>query len=146
MLEPTVRRTVELATSTDDLWHLISDPGELGAWLGGEADLAVRPGAAGRLVEHDGTVRRVSIDRVEAGRSIGFTWWVEGDEGSASTVELTVGEADGEREGSTLTVVERPKALAGGRTCQASALGGGWDDRLLGLELSVLTRGLLVTV
>jgi len=144
MIERIVRRTVELHTSADELWDLLADPVELTSWLGSEGEVALWPGGLGRLVDADGTVRRISVDRVEVGRSIGFTWWVDGDESSASTVELTIGDPDGRDDASTLTVIERPLARAGGTTCQLADAAAAWDDRLLGLELSVLSPALLV--
>src|SRR4051794_5178433 len=90
MLEPAVRRSVELGASTDDVWHLVTDADELGAWLGGTVELPVEAGAAGTFTDADGTVRRITVDTVDAGRHIGFTWWVDGDESSASTVSFTI--------------------------------------------------------
>jgi hypothetical protein len=61
-----------------------------------------------------------------------LTWWREDDD-AVSEVVFTVDETD---EGTRVTVEERA-VLAGGRTCQAADA---WDDRLLSLEMSVLTR------
>ena len=146
MTDTIVTRTVDLAASADDVWRLLTDADELGAWLGGRVELPIVAGAAGAFVEHDGAVRRVAVDLVDTGRAVGFTWWADGDEGTASTVRLTIEEADG---ATRLTVVEQPVvALAGGRSCQASltidSTGDRWDDRLMGLELGVLTLRSLV--
>ena len=50
-----------------------------------------------------------------------------------------------ETEDGTRVTVEERAVLAGGRTCQASALGDAWDDRLLGLGAEPCSRGRSIT-
>ena len=139
MIDRLVRRTVTLDASSADVWRLLTDADELAGWLGSvEGDT---------LQELDGTVRRFVVDDVVEGSRMAMTWWHEDDEshgdGTVSEVVFTLDETE---EGTRVTVEERA-VLAGGRTCQASAVGAGWDDRLLGLEMAVLSRSsVLVTV
>ena len=84
-------------------------------------------------------MRRVTVDEVVEGERLAFTWSQE--DGELSEVVFTLDETD---EGTRVTVEERA-VLAGGRACQMAECQ--WDDRLLGLELTVLSRSfVLVTV
>jgi uncharacterized protein YndB with AHSA1/START domain len=142
-MERTVRREVILDATADELWTLLTDPVELGGWLGDEVQLDPTPGGAATVLTGDGTVRNGRVVEAEAGRRLGFTWWPEGDEGSASTVRFTI---DQEGERTRLTVVETlPEPRASARNGAASACsvvdaGAAWDDRLLGLEVRMLAR------
>ena len=131
MIDRLVRRTVTLDASSDEVWRLLTDADELAGWLGTvDGDV---------LRELDGTVRRVTVGEVVEGERLAFTWSQE--DGEMSEVVFTLDETD---EGTRVTVEERA-VLAGGRACQMAE--GQWDDRLLGLELTVLSRSLvLVTV
>ena len=124
--EPTsVRRTVELDCSADELWHLVTDASGLGEWLGRDVELDPRPGARGRLLDDDGSVRHLLVREVVDGRRFGFSWWAE-DRSDATDVSFTIEPA--ERGGSQLTVTE---------TLPAGPLTGSWELRLLSLWLSV---------
>jgi uncharacterized protein YndB with AHSA1/START domain len=121
MIDRLVRRSVTLDASVDEVWRLLTDAGELAGWLGTvDGD---------RITEVDGTVRRFVLDDVVDGERVGFTWW--GDDDQVSEVVFTVDETE---EGTRVTVEERA-VLAGGKPCQ-------WDDRLLGLEMTVMSRSL----
>ena len=121
MIDRLVRRTVTLDASPADVWRLLTDADELAGWLGAVDGDTLR--------ELDGTVRRFVVDDVVEGERLAFTWWT--DEGDVSEVVFSVDETE---EGTRVTVEERV-VLAGGRTCQ-------WDDRLLGLEMTLLSRDL----
>jgi uncharacterized protein YndB with AHSA1/START domain len=128
MIDRLVRRSVTLDASVDEVWRLLTDADELAGWLG-EVH-------GDRITELDGSVRHFLLDEVVEGERVGFTWWQE--DGEISEVVLTVDEtADGTR----VTVEERA-VLAGGRACQLSS----WDDRLLGLEMTVLSRSLVASL
>ena len=131
MIDRLVRRSVTLDTSIEEAWRLLTDADELAGWLGTvDGDV---------LRELDGTVRHVTVDDVVEGERLAFTWAQE--DGELSEVVFTLDETD---EGTRVTVEERA-VLAGGRACQMTECQ--WDDRLLGLELTVLSRSLeLVTV
>jgi uncharacterized protein YndB with AHSA1/START domain len=142
-MEHTVTREVVLDTTADDLWTLLTDPTELGSWLGEEVRLDPRPGGAAQVLDVNGTVRRGRVLEADEGRRLGFTWWPEDDEALASTVSFTLTEEDGR---TRLTVVEtlpsRTVPTAGGaaRACARSDAGAAWDDRLFGLEARLLCR------
>lgn len=132
----TVTRSVTLPADLDTAWELLTDPAELATWLG-DADLRPEPGAAGHLVEEDGTRRRVVVDEVEEGRRLVWLWGEEdadGQVGAVSRVELVLAP---EEDGTTrLVVTEEP---AEPLSPQASAAhraraGEAWSFRLLHLE------------
>jgi len=126
MIDRLVRRSVTLDTSIEEAWRLLTDAEELAGWLGTvDGDV---------LRELDGTLRHVTVDDVVEGERLAFTWWT--DDGGVSEVVFSLDEIE---DGTRITVEERA-VLAGGKVCQ-------WDDRLLGLEMTVLSRSLvLVTV
>ena len=126
MIDRLVRRSVTLDTSIEEAWRLLTDAEELAGWLGTvDGDV---------LRELDGTVRHVTLDDVVEGERLAFTWWT--DDGGASEVVFSLDEIE---DGTRITVEERA-VLAGGRACQMT--GCQWDDRLLGLEMTLLSRDL----
>ncbi|MEZ5262686.1 MAG: SRPBCC domain-containing protein [Acidimicrobiales bacterium] len=66
----------EFPVPTDELWDAIADADQLGAWLGDELEVDLRPGGQGRLVD-DGEVRRLVVEEVTPGERLSFTWWPE---------------------------------------------------------------------
>jgi uncharacterized protein YndB with AHSA1/START domain len=88
-------REVELSAPVDAVWAVLTDPDELAEWLGGEVDLELEPGAAGRVTDPDGTVRQVLVTDVEPGRRLGWHWWSDDDE--LSSVELVLEPLDDDR-------------------------------------------------
>lgn len=109
-----VTRDVVLDCSRAEALELLTDPGELAAWLGRPVDFDVH---------------------VTSDHRVGFVWSDEGR--GVSTVEFTLEEVDG---GTHLTVTETPMraSVAGG--VRRLPIGANWDDRLLDLELLCLTR------
>jgi len=147
-MERTVRREVILDATADELWDLLTDPAELGGWLGDEVRLDPTPGGAASVLTDDGTVRHGRVVEAEAGRRLGFTWWPEDDERMASTVRFTIDQEGGR---TRLTVVEtlpEPSATlrngsgrnGAAKACSLADAGAAWDDRLLGLEVRILAR------
>ena len=128
----TVERHVTLPTDIEEAWDLLTRPDDLGAWLGADVILDPTPGAAGLVVDHDGTRRQLVVDRVEEGRRLSWRWWTD-DQLEASHVEITLTTTD---DGTRVSVVEhsvsRPKAAA---RASASAA---WSHRLLHLEALLL--------
>jgi uncharacterized protein YndB with AHSA1/START domain len=96
-------REVELAAPTDVVWRTLTDPDELASWMGGQVDLDLEPGAAGRVTDDDGTVRQVLVTDVEPGHRLAWHWW--SDDGELSSVELVVDPLDDDR--SRVRVSER---------------------------------------
>ena len=46
MSETAITKTVVLAATRDDVWHALTSPDELSAWLGHVVELDARPGGA----------------------------------------------------------------------------------------------------
>jgi uncharacterized protein YndB with AHSA1/START domain len=129
----TVERHVTLPAGLDEAWELLTDPDDLAAWLGREVALDPTPGAAGVVVDHDGTRRHLVVDEVETGRRLAWRWWADGD-AESSRVEITLVPGDA---GTEVRVVEellpsRPAAQTSARASEA------WSQRLLHLEALLL--------
>ena len=135
-MDAAIERQVTLPADLEAAWDLLTRPDDQAGWLGAEVDLDPRPGAAGVVVDHDGTRRRLVVDEAEAGHRLAWRWAVEGDDGlvgPASHVEITLAPVE---EGTRVTVVERPLEPVG-REVQAST-GAAWSHRLLHLEALLL--------
>lgn len=148
-----VTRSIELPVPADEAWASMGDAEGLAGWLGDAVELDLVVGAAGTIVE-GGTVRRVVVTEVDAGRSIGFVWWDEAapQEASVVTIALTpvagiagIDGIDGATTATTITpatTVTVTERLAG---AASASLGGatvgdlvaladaGWDQRLQAL-------------
>ena len=119
-MDPVVERKVELDASPDDVWRALTEPEELVAWFGPEAELDVRPGGRGRFVDDDGCVRRAVVDHVTTGERLVLRWWPEGDDpGAAASVVTFVVSPTGS--GSRLVVTERLVARASTASMRAAA-------------------------
>ena len=134
-----VERHVTLPTDLDEAWELLTRPDDQAGWLGAEVELDPTEGSRGLVVDHDGTRRRLEVERVDEGRSLAWRWWVEGDEGSASRVEINLVP---DRDGTLVQVVERPLAKVSAPTMTASSSAAtssaAWSHRLLHLEALLL--------
>ena len=156
-----VQRDVELDLDPELVWELVSTAEELETWLGVEVELEPVEGSTGRVVEEDGTERRLVVEEVEEGHRLAWRWWPvtdedlddddddEGDDGAAdaSRVEITVVPSGG---GTRVEVVEAPVAplprvtgVSAAHTVSACAAER-WTGRLLGLEVTGLVRSALV--
>lgn len=132
-----IERRVTLPTDLEEAWDLLTRPEDLEGWLGAEVELDPTPGAAGLVVDHDGTRRRLVVDEVAAGERLRWRWWVDGDEAGASEVEVSLTPV---LDGTVVTVVERPLAPIGPRADASAATAGAaaWSHRLLHLEALLL--------
>jgi uncharacterized protein YndB with AHSA1/START domain len=126
-----VLHDVVLDADAELVWELLTRPDEQAAWLGAEVDLDATPGARGRVVDHDGTVRHLVVEEVEAGALLRWRWSIDGDEELTSQVEITI-EAGPDR--THLRVVETPLPSPT-MAVRASAT---WASRLVDLEVLVL--------
>ena len=84
-----VERSIHVDAPIDEVWSTIVEPDELSEWLGVEValDRPIGPGAAGEVVEADGSVRHLLVTGHEPGRRLAWHWWREGDD--LSSVEIT---------------------------------------------------------
>ena len=130
--EPVVTRTVDLDATVDEVWTALTDDVERSAWFGGDSTIDIRPGGGGRVVEADGSVRRVEVGHVDPGRRLGWRW-AHPAGGEASDVEFVVEPLP---RGARLTVTER---RVGAYEVQASATPT-VAGRLIDLELLFLAR------
>jgi uncharacterized protein YndB with AHSA1/START domain len=112
-MDPVVERSVDLDATPDDVWRAITEPEELAAWFGQEAELDVQPGGLGRFVDDDGCVRRAVVDHVRAGERLVLRWWPEGDDSAAGASVVTFVVAP-TGSGTRLIVTERLAATAAG--------------------------------
>jgi uncharacterized protein YndB with AHSA1/START domain len=133
-MEP-IERHVTLPADLDEVWELLTRPEDLGAWLGHDVVLDPTPGAAGRVIERDGTERRLVVEEADAGSRLSWRWWTD-DEGpdAASRVEITLSPT---HDGTLVRVVEQPLPGATASVAQAS-IGEVWSHRLLHLESLLL--------
>jgi len=124
----TVTRSLTLDASPDQVWPLVADEEGLAGWFGGDVQLDMRPGGAGRFTDDSGHVRRAVVADVQTERSVGWIWWDEDEPAAASSVELRVDSTEDGR--STVTVTET--AVGGGRACTLAdaRIGSAWEDRL----------------
>ena len=104
-----VERSVHVDAPVDEVWSTIAEPDELSEWLGArvELDRPVGPGAAGEVVDADGSIRHLLVTGHSPGRRLAWHWWRDGDE--LSSVEITV-RPDGD--GTEVRVVIETVALA----------------------------------
>jgi uncharacterized protein YndB with AHSA1/START domain len=104
----TLERSVALDAPPDDVWEVMTAPGQLDQWLGDQVEIDLQPGGSGHLVDDDGTVRQVLVTAVEAGRRLAWHWWA--DTGELSSVEITLVPVEA---GTRVDVVEVLAADAG---------------------------------
>jgi uncharacterized protein YndB with AHSA1/START domain len=114
MDEP-IRREVRIAAAPKDVWDALTDPAELSAWFGADAQIDLRPGGAVHFTSCDGTERRGLVVELDAPRRLVWRWRElrstgHGLTSSDATVVEFVVEAHGD--GARVTVTESPGLLA----------------------------------
>ena len=89
-MDPVVERSVDLDASPDDVWRALTEPDELAAWFGPEAELDVQPGRPRSLRRRR---RRAcagpSSTRCTPGERLVLRWWPEGDDPGAGASVVT---------------------------------------------------------
>lgn len=100
-----------LPVTPEEAWEAVTDPDQLGEWLGDAAELDLRPGGDLAIEVAGEGERRGFIEEVEAPRRLVF-WW-SSEEAEASRVEI---ELEPEPGGTRVRVVEsRPLAILDAR-------------------------------
>ena len=127
-----IEREVTLPVELEEAWGLLTRPDDLPGWLGAEVELDPTPGEAGRVVDHDGTVRRLVVETVDAGRHIAWRWWSDEDPDEVSHVEISLVPTE---RGTSVRVVEE---LVGSAPVARARAGEAWSHRLLHLEALLL--------
>jgi uncharacterized protein YndB with AHSA1/START domain len=69
-----IERTMEVAHSPRKVWAALTTAEGLGAWLGNEATIDLRPGGSARMRWTDGHTVGMRVERVEEPTVFGFTW------------------------------------------------------------------------
>ena len=134
-----VERTTDLDMDVDRLWSLISTSDGWKSWLVDDADVVIAPAATGTS-SNDGVHRTVRIDSVDAGRTVGFSWWDRDDPSSASYVQLDVVALPEGR--SQLHITERCVGATGSTTASRTA-GVSWEVRIISLWLMAVQSSVM---
>ncbi|MBI4932713.1 MAG: hypothetical protein HY828_02470 [Actinobacteria bacterium] len=127
MAAPSIERTIlldDLAMSSDELWRLVATAEGWREWLVDEADIDVRDGAAGDVVD-DGVRRAVRIGSVLHGEQISFVW--SSDDTDLSHVTLRIQKTDDGRR--ALHITEVPIAACAQCPMRVEAVASRWDLR-----------------
>src|SRR5262245_28604772 len=88
--DTTLHREIDLPIESDELWELIGDGESWEGWLGDDVAVEVEAGSVGSVTDDDGVARTVSIERVEPGERVEFTWWPTDEPEHRSRVDLVV--------------------------------------------------------
>ena len=130
-----IERTIAVPVGPDELWRTLTDPAEVGWWLGESVDWDFVLGGDVRVLDDEGDERLGRIEEIDEGRRLRFVWWPAGDDGSVSEVTYVV---EPDEDGSLLTVTERPCFV--GETVKGDVVAvacadrwGAWDSRLVGI-------------
>lgn len=89
-----------IPASPEETWEAITDPDQLGEWLGEGADVDLRPGGGLRIELEDGE-RNGFVEEVDEPRRLVF-WWAA-DEAESSRVEI---ELEPDAGGTVVRVIE----------------------------------------
>jgi uncharacterized protein YndB with AHSA1/START domain len=110
-----ITREVTIDAAPDVVWDALTDPGDLAAWFGADAEIDLRVGGAIRFRWPDGTERRGLIVDVDPPCRLAFRW----RELRTSASGLAVADAtvvaftlEAEEERTRLTVTESRGVLA----------------------------------
>jgi uncharacterized protein YndB with AHSA1/START domain len=126
-----VERETLLDATPDEVWDAISSESRLEEWLADEVELDLVEGGDA-VFRFEDEERRGTVERVEEGSGLAFTWARPGE--PPSLVELTV---EALPAGTRLVVVEStptvgPMAAAGPVACGLGS--GAWGSRLATLR------------
>jgi uncharacterized protein YndB with AHSA1/START domain len=74
IVDEPITREVTVAAAPEVVWDALTDPGELAAWFGAEAEVDLRVGGTVRFRWPDGTERRGLVVDVHSPRRLAFRW------------------------------------------------------------------------
>jgi uncharacterized protein YndB with AHSA1/START domain len=69
-----IRREVIVDAAPEVVWDALTDPGELAAWFGADAEVDLRLGGAVRFRWSDGSERRGILVDLDPPRRLAFRW------------------------------------------------------------------------
>jgi len=98
-----VEREITVAAEPDDVWRALTDEELLTEWLAPEVEVELEEGGELFVRTEDGEERWGTVEEVDDGRRLAFTW-------GGSRVELTV---DAVSDGTRVRVVETAPARVG---------------------------------
>lgn len=132
-----IRREIEVASPPDDVWEVLVDDDERGAWLGGRTTMDPSPGGTGWFEDEDGRRRSMRVEEADPGRRLTWTWSPEptdddGRDDLASRVEIDLTQLRG---GTRVSVTETPLTPVA-QACALTGRGGALVD----LELRMILR------
>jgi uncharacterized protein YndB with AHSA1/START domain len=99
MIPNQIEREILIEAPVESVWRAVTEPGRLSAWFCDEADIDMRPGAAGTMTWTDKAAAKpatahVTVQAVEPPRRFAFRWsYPEGAEPTPSNsllVEFTL--------------------------------------------------------
>lgn len=96
-----VERSVTLPADPDSVWEHLTEGDLLGDWMEGDIAIDPRPGGAITMTPDEGSVVWGTVEEVQTGRRIQWTWRT--DEGLPTQIEIELEPVD---EGTGLTVKE----------------------------------------
>jgi uncharacterized protein YndB with AHSA1/START domain len=114
----------DLDLPADEAWRLIGTAEGWREWLVDEAEVDVREGGGGEVVD-DGVRRAVRIETVQQGARITFVW--SADDGDVARVTLQLELTDGGRR--VLRITEQPLAACAECPLRLAARDVRWDLR-----------------
>jgi uncharacterized protein YndB with AHSA1/START domain len=127
MAAPSIERSIDLDRDldlpSDELWRLIASADGWREWLVDEADVDVREGGEGDVVDA-GVRRAVRVETVQIGRQITFLWST--DDGDVARVSLQLDEHEGRR---VLRITETRLSACAECPLRAAADAARWDLR-----------------
>jgi uncharacterized protein YndB with AHSA1/START domain len=101
-----IERTLQVSHPPDTVWAALTTAEGLGAWLGNDATIELRPGGSARMRWADGHAVAMRVERVEEPTVFGFTWQISSlpeEDPRRTYVEFTLEPVGA---GTRLTVVE----------------------------------------
>ena len=114
MDDPIITREVTVAAPAAAVWDALTDPAELAAWFGADAEVDLRVGGAIRFRWPDGSERRGLVIDLDPPRRIAFRWRElrAGAAGlAAADVTVVAFTLEADDAGTRVTVTESPGVL-----------------------------------
>jgi uncharacterized protein YndB with AHSA1/START domain len=109
-----IKREVTVDAPADAVWDALTDPVELAAWFGADAEVDLRVGGAIRFRWPDGSERRGLVTDLDPPRRLAFRWReLRAGAAGLAAVDATVVafSLEADDRGTRVTVTESPGVL-----------------------------------